>query len=36
MTQYAWFGIAFAAIVAGTVGFSAFGLWWMGQGEDLG
>jgi hypothetical protein len=30
MTQYALLGIAFAAIVAGTVGFAAFGLWWMG------
>lgn len=33
MTQYAWLGIAFVAIVAGTVGFSAFGLWWMGDVE---
>lgn len=31
MSQFAWLGIAFAIIVAGTVGFSAFGLWWMGD-----
>ena len=31
MTQLAWLGITFAAIVIGTVGFSAIGLWWMGD-----
>lgn len=31
MSQLAWLGIALVAIVVGTVGFSAFGLWWMGD-----
>ena len=31
MNQLAWLGLAFLAIVVGTVGFSAIGLWWMGD-----
>ena len=31
MNQLAWLGLAFLAIVVCTVGFSAIGLWWMGD-----
>jgi hypothetical protein len=31
MSQLAWLVIAFLAIIVGTVGFSAVGLWWMGD-----
>lgn len=36
MTQFAWAGVAFIAIVVAAVSFSAIGLWWMGEMEDLG
>lgn len=36
MTQFAWAGLAFLAFLIAACGFSAFGLWWMGEVEDLG
>lgn len=33
VSQFIWLTVAFAVIVAGTVGFSAVGLWRMGDVE---
>lgn len=34
MTQIAWLAVAFVAIIAGTVGFSAIGLWYLGPEDE--
>lgn len=36
MTQFAWAGVAFAAFLIAAGTFSAVGIWWLGEEEELG